>query len=196
MSTVSDNSEIEAIEFNDATLDKNEILVNFIKTFPILLTKSQLPDAKLQKNKAIVAIKNHFLSTYAIAISEKQLCKKILNMKQNLKKKIDINQTGNKKIVLNNWEKELSDLLQVEDNPVFSRVPGHVSSSILPANTPPPTGNQASPSTSSTTVRPPLSTTKPKGKKRSCLDEETDETRNLCTGDSIKFCAAFIFRIV
>lgn len=37
-----------------------------------------------------------------------------------------MNKTGNKKIIFKPWEKMLMDLLEVEKNPVFNKIPGRV----------------------------------------------------------------------
>jgi hypothetical protein len=43
-------------------------------------------------------------------------------MKVEVKKIFDINRTGNRKIVMKPWEKLLLEMLEVENNPVFTRI--------------------------------------------------------------------------
>jgi hypothetical protein len=47
-------------------------------------------------------------------------------MKVEVKKIFDINRTGNRKIVMKPWEKLLLEMLEVENNPVFTRIPGKI----------------------------------------------------------------------
>ncbi|XP_049308114.1 uncharacterized protein LOC125777394 [Bactrocera dorsalis] len=60
-------------------------------------------------------------------LSEKNIIKKIANMKCWVKSKIDINKTGNKKIILKNWEAKLSSLLCSDSNHSTNKLPVHLS---------------------------------------------------------------------
>lgn len=108
----------------------NEVVVNLLEKYPILLNKSQTPEMKDKKKKALAAIMEDLCLNYAIVTNEKKLSKKILNLKQAVKKKTDIQKTGNKKILLNNWEIKMLQLLNSEENPVFCKIPGQIRSGI------------------------------------------------------------------
>ena len=60
----------------------------------------------------------------SLVITDKQLMKKINNMKNVVKLKSDLTKTGNKPLILKNWEKTLLDLLPVQHSPVFNAVVG------------------------------------------------------------------------
>ena len=122
----SDSDNYENYEINENN-DKNEILIKLIKENPIILNKSQIPEIKAKKMEATKVILNDLCLNHAIVTDEKKLSKKLLNLKQIVKKKSDINQTGNRKIVLKNWEKDLLDLLNAKNNPVYNKITGSIS---------------------------------------------------------------------
>ena len=73
---------------------------------------------------ALESVTEHYGKIFSISVTKKQVSKKISNMKAEVKKKFDMSKTGNKKIIYKPWEKMLMDILDVEKNPVFTKVPG------------------------------------------------------------------------
>ena len=69
-------------------------------------------------------LENEYALSLGTRLTATQLLKKINNMKNEIKKKIDKNTTGNKKIILKDWEKEFLELLQADENPVFTKIDG------------------------------------------------------------------------
>jgi hypothetical protein len=57
-------------------------------------------------------------------MTDKQISKKLNNMKNDVKGKADVTRTGNRPIKLKNWEKEFFELLDAESNPSLSCAPG------------------------------------------------------------------------
>ena len=52
-------------------------------------------------------------------MDDKQILKKVANMKAQVKKKTDANETGNCTINLCSWEKDLFDVLRGGENPTI-----------------------------------------------------------------------------
>lgn len=111
---------------DDSAKDLTEavIITSLLKEFPIMISKSQLPDAKRRKAEAVSAILEKIKTSIGSCYSEKQLLKKIANMKTRVKTKSDANATGNRPISLLPWEAEFRDILKADSNPSFSRTPG------------------------------------------------------------------------
>lgn len=110
MSDTSDQYSSEGEE----EVDKQSIFVNKLKENIIVFNKSQVPQIKKEKVRALDIITQHYKEILNITLTSKQVAKKISNMKVEVKKKIDMNKTGNKKIIFKPWEKMLMDLLEVE----------------------------------------------------------------------------------
>lgn len=109
MSDTSDQYSSEGEE----EVDKQSIFVNKLKENIIVFNKSQVPQIKKEKVRALDIITQHYKEILNITLTSKQVAKKIRNMKVEVKKKFDMNKTGNKKIIFKPWEKMLMDLLEV-----------------------------------------------------------------------------------
>lgn len=116
-------SETETIQ--ESNNDSQLKFVMLLAEHKILCSKSQLPKIRDEKERSVSVLRNEFLKHVGKDITEKQLKKKIQNMKTEVKKKTDKNATGNKKVVLKDWEKILLDLLSSDENPVFNKIPGN-----------------------------------------------------------------------
>nr|XP_029712183.1 uncharacterized protein LOC115257063 [Aedes albopictus] len=88
----------------------------------VLLTKNQTPQMKKKKSDAVKEIAMHFLVEKGLDLTEKQIIKKVNNMKSRIKTKTDKKATGNKKISLNPGEQIMYNLLGAEDNPAVTKV--------------------------------------------------------------------------
>lgn len=110
MSDTSDQYSSEGEE----EVDKQSIFVNKLKENIIVFNKSQVPQIKKEKVRALDIITQHYKEILNITLTSKQVAKKISNMNVEVKKKFDMNKTGNKKIIFKPWEKMLMDLLEVE----------------------------------------------------------------------------------
>lgn len=117
-------------EINTTDQDLSTHLVEIIKEFPILIEKCQLPQAKEKKTLALQQAKNTIMASIGKRMDEKQIMKKIANMKTSLKKKTDTNQTGNRKITLCPWEKELYTIMNGDENPVVTKMPCSISAGV------------------------------------------------------------------
>lgn len=105
-------------------IDNQMRFVRIIQDFPVVLYKSQLPKVKERKAEAIRHVLEKFNSQTGNSFNERQITKKINNMKNDVKSKSDVMKTGNKPIYLKDWEKLLLKLLDAEKNPTFSCVKG------------------------------------------------------------------------
>ncbi|KAJ4442116.1 hypothetical protein ANN_11982 [Periplaneta americana] len=114
-------SETETIQ--ESNNDSQLKFVMLLAEHKILCSKSQLPKIRDEKERSVSVLRNEFLKHVGKDITEKQLKKKIQNMKTEVKKKTDKNATGNKKVVLKDCEKILLDLLSSDENPVFNKIP-------------------------------------------------------------------------
>ncbi|CAH1114714.1 unnamed protein product [Psylliodes chrysocephalus] len=101
--------------------------MEILESYNIIFNKSQVPKIKEKKEQAYKDIHQKYILQIGRDLTEKQLKKKIQNIKTELKKKTDKTATGNKKIVLNAWEKQLLVLMERQENPVFQKVPGAMS---------------------------------------------------------------------
>ncbi|XP_062553042.1 uncharacterized protein LOC134218164 [Armigeres subalbatus] len=88
----------------------------------VLIQKSQTPQMKKLKAGAIKEMAMHFLLETGVELTEKQIMKKVNNMKSRIKSKTDKKATGNRQICLNSGEKIFYDLLGAEENPAVSKV--------------------------------------------------------------------------
>ena len=92
----------------------------------MVLTKSPLPKIKAEKECALQEMAAEYRRVTGICLSDKQLMKKINNMKNDVpvKVKSDVSKTGNKPIKLKKWEKLFLDLMQQQNSSVISGVKG------------------------------------------------------------------------
>ncbi|KAF6207350.1 hypothetical protein GE061_018591 [Apolygus lucorum] len=149
---------------------------------------------KAKKAAAVRTIIYAFHKQTGQTFDEKQVLKKINNMKSKIKTKSDAKRTGNKKIKLAKWEQQFLELLQEEDNPTIALIPGACQAGFsgagmdaaegtdtLAGNNSKGTATCATISTSRYLQQTPA---KPAKRTTSELRElETDETRKLSTGD-------------
>lgn len=119
-----DSSEIEECDSDEEITDKNLIFVHKLKENKIVFNKSQVPQVKREKEAALTVLVQQYKEIFNVLLTTKQLSKKISNMKAEIKKKFDVNKTGNKPIIYKPWEKLLLEILEVEKNPVFKKIPG------------------------------------------------------------------------
>ena len=109
---------------NEQTCSPTEMsnLVMAMEKHKILLSKSQVPEVKARKAKAIEIVIEDFFKTTGKTYDSKAIQKKIANMKARVKSKTDRKKTGNRKIKLLAWEEAFLKLMEHDDNPVFTRV--------------------------------------------------------------------------
>ncbi|KAK9730372.1 Myb/SANT-like DNA-binding domain [Popillia japonica] len=125
MSSDSENSTSDFLtEEVPAKISSNQKLMEILESYNIIFNKSQVPKIKEKKAQAYKEIHQKYILQIGRDLTEKQLKKKIQNMKTELKKKTDKTATGNKKIVLNAYEKQLLALMEGQENLVFQKVPG------------------------------------------------------------------------
>ncbi|CAH1977647.1 unnamed protein product [Acanthoscelides obtectus] len=101
----------------DHSSENQTVFVNIIKQYPVLLEKSNIPEIKNKRRKAVEEIKEKVEAELGVKYNEGHIWKKIQNIKTRLKVKTDRNQTGSKPIKLKGWEQELFNFLQGESNP-------------------------------------------------------------------------------
>ena len=94
-----------SLESSNNSVELNLVMVSLIKDHPVLIEKSQLPSAKEKKVRAPQEARSVILTTTCKNLDDKQILKKISNMKVQGKEKTD--KTGNCKIILCFWEQEL-----------------------------------------------------------------------------------------
>lgn len=85
-----------------------------------LLQKSQTPAAKATKATQMATFILELNVRYGMEFTEKQVTKKLANLKARMKSKSDVNQTGNRPINLTKAEQKLFDLMGGTDNPAIS----------------------------------------------------------------------------
>ena len=90
----------------------------------MVLTKSQLPKIKAEKECALREMAAEYRRATGTSLSNKQLMKKINNMKNDVKMKSGVSKTGNKPIKLKEWEKLFLDMIQQQNSSVISGVKG------------------------------------------------------------------------
>lgn len=112
--------------FNEDEQDQHEpaMFVSLLENCACLFDKSQTPFAKAQKQKAILSLKKGYTINTGKEISDKQVLKKLSNMKARVKRKSDVMRTGNKRIRLANWESDFLKLMNSTENPTLCKVPG------------------------------------------------------------------------
>ena len=127
MSSVSGDDEKAPDDQNNS----NDFFVNAISENKVILEKSKLPEITAKKKGAIKNISESYEKHFGATITEKQILKKITNLKSRLLKKTSLKLTGNKKIVLKEWEQKLINLLDVnKDNPSINKISGNLFSFI------------------------------------------------------------------
>ncbi|XP_064639575.1 uncharacterized protein LOC135495090 [Lineus longissimus] len=129
---MSDTESLSLSDFNDEEIAetsecKQTTFVRIVKDYPILLSKSQTPVVKKQKAAAMKKLIAEYQQRSGIQMTEKQVNKKLNNMKTDLRTKADRTATGNKPIELKKWEADLLDLIDAESNPTLSGNPGGMS---------------------------------------------------------------------
>ena len=107
--------------------NENEILVDILKTYRVLLEKSNTPQQKSKKGEAIAQVCTSMTQLLGRPFDKEKMIKKIANLKMRVKNKSDRNKTGNKPINLLKWERNLLNLLMHDENPTFARLEGAVS---------------------------------------------------------------------
>lgn len=116
--------------------DRQLAFVVALSNYTVLLQKSQKPETKDLKAKAMSNFKAELERTSGSVVDMNKVAKKIANMKKTVKDKSDKSKTGNKKIVLKPWETKMLQLLQADINPVFNKLAKSMSCGILtPSNT-------------------------------------------------------------
>lgn len=98
--------------------------VNLLTKHKSVLQKSQIPSVKKAKDDALRQLREDWEAETGKLISEKQISKKINNMKMKIKKKTDLNKTGNRKVKLSKWEQIFFELLEGDKNPTCAKIPG------------------------------------------------------------------------
>ena len=117
---ISDESE----EGNAENTESQFTFVKLLEQYPALLNKSQTPEMRKEKSKALKEIAARSQKR-GVLVTETQITKKIFNMKSRLKAKTDLQRTGNKKIKLKNWEKLLLQLMNGNSNPSVNKLQGN-----------------------------------------------------------------------
>ena len=113
-------------ESDNEVEDTNEIAtpVALLADHKVLLAKSQVPKIKQKKVEALAAITKDLAVNLGTTVDGAKVMKKISYLKARVKKKSDANKTGNRHIKLLPWESTFLKLLNVEENPIFTKVPG------------------------------------------------------------------------
>ena len=120
--TSSDSQQDEDISVTQEC--KQSVFVKLVKNHEVVLTKSQLPKIKAEKECALRGMAAEYRRATGISLTDKQLMKKINNMKNDVKMKSGVSKTGNKPIKLKEWEKLSLDLMQQQNSCVISGVKG------------------------------------------------------------------------
>uniref|UniRef100_A0A8D9EPN0 Uncharacterized protein n=1 Tax=Cacopsylla melanoneura TaxID=428564 RepID=A0A8D9EPN0_9HEMI len=99
-------------EDDSTNADAHLKFVRVLKQYPIILSKSQMPCVKLQKNQAIQCMKDQLEQETGTRYNEKQILKKVNNMKTKVRGKMVRWETnGSKRIKMPRWADELLDLI-------------------------------------------------------------------------------------
>jgi hypothetical protein len=109
---------------SDETVNETMVFADLLSQNAILLEKSQLPGVREKKKEAIARVIKAYHASQGKKIDEKQIFKRISNLKARLRKKTDKNRTGNRRIKIQPWENQLLHLMKAEENPVFNKLPG------------------------------------------------------------------------
>lgn len=131
MAEFSENEEFDSSASDEEIKDKQLIFVHKLKEHKIVLNKSQVPQVKAEKEAALTVLVQQYRDIFNVSLTTKQLAKKISNMKADTKKKFDINKTGNKPMIYKPWEKLFLEILDVQNNPVFKKIPGMLKAKLL-----------------------------------------------------------------
>ena len=124
----------DSLEPSNNSEELNLVMVSLIKDHPVLMEKSQLSSAKERKARALQEARSVIFTNTGKKLDDKQILKKISNMKVQVKKKTDKNQTGNRKIILCSWEQELYNHLQGDENPTITKMPCAISAGFQTTN--------------------------------------------------------------
>ncbi|XP_033627336.1 uncharacterized protein LOC117290187 [Asterias rubens] len=189
-----------AAQSEEHTVVKSEqvsaVFVTLILKHPVLLNKSQLPSIKEKKWNALQDAKAIIAKTTGKNMDDKQILKKVANMKVQVKKKMEAAKTGNQTINLRSWEKDLFYALKGQKTPTCTTThkmasaisAGFCSSSCASADVSfgglKNSSGQCGSKSASTSPQSQFSTPLPlRGSKRKSLGlpGETEETMNLST---------------
>lgn len=124
----SDEELIEPVDTADTEIN---LLVHLLSENKIILSKSQLPGVKEKQAKAAENISDGILHNMGKRYDSKSILKKIANLKTRIKQKTDKNKTGNRKIKILPWEETFRNLMDHDDNPVFTKIQGNYFSTLL-----------------------------------------------------------------
>lgn len=121
MSDTDSLSDLESPEQQDDHAGSKQMeFVRILKDNAVLLNKSQVPGVKKQKTEAMARLIKQYQKKTGLKMCDKQVYKKLNNMKTDVKGKADKTRTGNRPIHLKAWEKEFLDLVDAESNPTIS----------------------------------------------------------------------------
>ncbi|XP_069673718.1 uncharacterized protein [Periplaneta americana] len=93
---------------------------DIIAQHPIIFSRSQLPDIRILKSKAINDIKSQIQSQFNISLTEKQLSKKFQNLKSRLK--ANLKRSDIETIVLKDWEQKWLNIMRRENEVTACRL--------------------------------------------------------------------------
>jgi hypothetical protein len=91
-----------------------------LRKIPVLLLKFQLPAVKDKKERAKKSFLEKWTNNVGTDLTDKALMKKIQNMKSRVIGKVDKNKACNK-ISLDDWERDMLEILYVDSNPAIFR---------------------------------------------------------------------------
>ncbi|KAL1452007.1 hypothetical protein WDU94_006326 [Cyamophila willieti] len=95
--------------------DSHRRFVRILKHYPIILSKSQMPCVKHEKNQAIRSMIEHLERETGIRFNEKQVLKKCNNMKTKVRAKMMMwENSGSKRVKMPKWADDLLDLISGE----------------------------------------------------------------------------------
>lgn len=127
LSDETDDHNAVSLSNENKSLDNRQMkFVSILKQFPVILNKSQTPLIKKRKKEALITMCGECLIHLGENLTESKVLKKLNNMKTELKKKTDKNSTGNKTANLKPWERIFLELLEGNrgENPSIRHVPG------------------------------------------------------------------------
>ena len=100
------------------------------KKHPVLVDKFQLASSKEKQLRALQDAKATIATNTGKNMDDKQILKKVANIKAQVKKKTDANETANRTINLCSWEKDLFDVLRGEENPTIKKMASAISAGV------------------------------------------------------------------
>lgn len=170
------SSSSEADSIKEESLGDQLNFVTLLQKYKVILQKSQIPSVRKAKEESLRKLQQEWELETGKLIHEKQLIKKIHNMKSKIKLKTDKSRTGNKRIKLNKWEQALFKLMEGDTNPTCVKIPGaiHAGVSLSTESTVPVLKDSSLPECSKSLER--------KTTKRASLPE-SEETRGLSTAE-------------